>query len=163
MSLSARRGATQREKKWDREGGRDTMEMEFYILNHVLYLIISPSADKGLGGALKGKTNQRQPLWRVAMIPSQQSFGEAQPPGRGRGWMCRMLWSLPCCELRAELHPLEALLVRVGTFLTVCIVPEHFCTNYARENLSFLLLPCQESHPHVLGTSFGLFGSLKLS
>lgn len=77
--------------------------------------------------------------------------------------MCRMLWSLPCCELNAELHLLEALLVRVGTFLTVCIVPEHFCTYYARENLPFLLLPCQESHSHVLGTSFGLFGSLKLS
>lgn len=46
------------------------MGLEFYILNHVLYLIISPSADRGPGGALKAKTNQRQPLWRAAMIPS---------------------------------------------------------------------------------------------
>lgn len=46
------------------------MCLEFYILNHVLYLIISPSADQGPGGALKVKTNQRQPLWRATMIPS---------------------------------------------------------------------------------------------
>lgn len=46
------------------------MGMEFYIFNHVLYLIISPSAAKGLGGASKAKMNQRQPLWRAVMIPS---------------------------------------------------------------------------------------------
>ena len=72
---------------------------------------------------------------------------------KGRGWICKMLWSPRCCKLRAELRPFEALLVRVGTFLTVCIVPEHFCTHYAPWKSS-LLLPCQESHTHILGTSF---------
>lgn len=143
------------------------MGMEFYILNHVLYLVISPSADKGPRGALKAKTNQRQPLWRAAMIPSHSRgqhccWGGTATRQRERVDMQDTVVPA-CCELSAELHPLEALLVRVGAFLTVCIVPEHFCTHYAQENLSFVLLPCQESHPHVLGTSFGLFGSLKLS
>lgn len=59
-------------KKRDNQEGREMRQrrMEFHILNHVLYLIISPSADQGPGGALKAKINQRQPLWRAAMIPS---------------------------------------------------------------------------------------------
>lgn len=66
----------------------------------------------------------------------------------GRGWICKMLWSPRCCELSAELHPFEALLVRAGAFLTVCIVPEHFCTHYApwKSSLSSSALP-RISHP----------------
>lgn len=46
------------------------MGLEFYILNHVLYLIISPPIDNGPGGALEAKANQRQPLWRAATMRS---------------------------------------------------------------------------------------------
>lgn len=90
------------------------MGMEFYIFNHVLYLIISPSADKGLGGALKAKMNQRQPLWRAAMIPSHshgQQLGRHSHQAKGEGGhsgccgpclavsevLSSILWK-PCCQ-----------------------------------------------------------------
>lgn len=41
--------------------------MDFCVLNHVLYLIISPSVDNGPGGALEAKAKQRQPLGRAAV------------------------------------------------------------------------------------------------
>lgn len=94
------------------------MGMEFYIFNHVLYLIISPSADKGFGGALKAKMNQRQPLWRAAMIPSHshgQQLGRHSHQAKGEGGHAGCCG--PCLAVSAELHPLEALLSEWALFL----------------------------------------------
>jgi len=65
MSLSASIETTLRAETGDSKEGQETMGLEFYVLNHVLYLIISPPIDKGPGDA---KANQRQPLWRAVMV-----------------------------------------------------------------------------------------------
>lgn len=64
MSLSAKRETAHGAEKLDREGGQESTGLGFYVLNHVLYLIISPPIDNGPRGALEAKANQRQPLWR---------------------------------------------------------------------------------------------------
>lgn len=65
------------------------MGLEFYVLNHVLYLVISPPIDNGPGGALEAKPNQRQPLamaglpWCEAILMASSAIVEApQPPGQ---------------------------------------------------------------------------------
>lgn len=130
MSLSARRGTIQRAEKWDGEGGRDARGWNFIFLTMYYIQLSLLLLTKDLGVLWKQRWTKGNPsvglLWSQAILMASRAVGEAQPPGKGRRWTCRMLWSLPCCEWSAELHPLEALLVRVGTFLTVCIVPEHF-------------------------------------
>ena len=69
------------------------MGLEFYVLNHVLYLIISPPVDNGPGGALeqrqtKGNPSEGLPRCEAILMVSSAGSTATRPKGEGAYARC---------------------------------------------------------------------------